>query len=171
MKYYFHNFLLWQVKSSRQHISFSYSNVYWRKKQRKNWIPLQSRSAIFQIQCSNSPYKTETHFTKNTQSFNVRPLDFERLQRFWKDLQRSVPGNEICRCLVFFELFRQLCCILMKHLVWEIYENKNCPFPLSPLLATLIMLLSIIYLNNGFRIDEASYFVIFRMWLERHFFL
>ena len=53
--------------------------------------------------------------------------------------------------------------MLMKCLVWEIYENKNCAFPLSPLLATFIMLLSIIHLNNGFSFDEASYSEIFRM--------
>ena len=41
--------------------------------------------------------------------------------------------------------------------------NKNCAFPLSPLLAAFIMLLSIIHLNNGFSFDEASYSEIFRM--------
>ena len=53
--------------------------------------------------------------------------------------------------------------MLMKRLILGKYENKNCVFLLSSLLATFIMLLSIIHLDNGFSFDEVSYSEIFRM--------
>ena len=46
-------------------------------------MPLQSRSALFQIHC-NSPYKIETVSEKNAQSFNIRSLDFNFLASFLK---------------------------------------------------------------------------------------
>ena len=152
-------------------------------------------SAIFQIHC-NSPYKTETDFTKKTkivQSFKIRPLDFDFLASFLKywinwlvvllklNVFRKCYRNfgKICR-----DLFQVMKCVngqcflcysgrcvtcLWSVSFWEIYENKNCAFPLGLLLATFIMLLSIIHLNNGFRFDEASYSEVFRMRLERLF--
>ena len=44
-----------------------------------------------------------------------------------------------------------------------VYENNNYAFPLSPLSAIFILLLSIMHFNNGFNFDEAFYSVIFWM--------
>ena len=158
----------------------------------KNWMPLQSRSAIFQIHC-NSPYKTEAVSQKNVQPFNIRPLDFDFLAiflKYWINwvvvlLMRNIFRKcysglgKICKDLLqVVKCVNSKCflsysgrCVVCSWRVsfWEIYENKNCAFALSPLLATFIMLLNIIHINNGFSFDEASYFVIFQMWLERHF--
>ena len=154
-------------------------------------MPLQSRSALFQIHC-NSPYKTETVSQKNSQFFNIRSLDFDFLESFLKYwinwvavlfklnvFRKCYSGFEkICRDLFPVVKYVNGNCFLSYSerrvlgswsiSFWEIYENKNCTFPLSPFLATFIMLLSIIHLNNGFSFDEASYSVIFQMWLERH---
>ena len=130
---------------------------------------------------------------KNAQSFIKRRLDFDFLASFLKYWINWVfvilKLNVFTKCCSNFgkvcrDLFQVVKCVNGKRFLsysrryvvcswsvsfWETYENKNCAFPLSPLLATFIMLLSIIHLNNGFSFDEASYSVIFWMWLERHF--
>ena len=93
---------------------------------------------------------------KNAQSFNLRPFGLWFSCKFFHG-----------KCFLSYSGTCVIC--LWGVSFWEIYENKNYAFPLGPLLATFIMLLSIIHLNNGFSFDEASYSEIFRMWLERLF--
>ena len=158
----------------------------------KNWMPLQNRSAIFQIHLT--PLTKQKRISqKNSRSFNIRPLDFDFLAVFLKYWINWVVVllklNIFRKCYsdfgkIYRDLFQLVKCFKIKRFLsysgrcvvcsrsvsfWEIYENKNCAFPLSLLLATFIMLLSRIHLNNGFSFDEASYSVIFWMWLERHF--
>ena len=46
------------------------------------------------------------------------------------ELQRSVPVSEMCMWLVFFEIFEETLCRLVKRLIFGgLHKNKNCSFP------------------------------------------
>ena len=140
-------------------------------------MPLQSRSALFQIHF-NPPYKTETDFTKKRCNLQCKTFGLSFSCNF------SEISNKLTSCTFkATDLFQVVICINGNYFwvtqgdVLYAYEaphfGRYMEIRIACFLKSIVSYIHYvtqqIHLINGFSFDEASYSEIFWMWLERHF--